>query len=63
MNIATYRDVEIRLTHLADGTVWVEVCLLSGKRTFECRSDATAMSMAKIMVDKDRLGLLDSASD
>lgn len=63
MGIAIYREVEVRLTHLADGIVWVEVCLPSGKRTFECRSEAIAISMAKIMIDKDHLGLLDSTLD
>jgi hypothetical protein len=63
MNIAIYQEVEVRVVHLLDGTVLVEVRLPSGTRSFECRSEAIAISMAKIMIDKDHLRLLDSASD
>jgi hypothetical protein len=63
MNIAIYQGVEIQIVHLTDGTVWVEVLLPTGARTFDCRSEAIAMAKAKILIDKDHLGLLDSDSD
>jgi hypothetical protein len=63
MNIAIYQSVEIQTVHVTDGTVWVEVRLPTGARTFDCRSEAIAIAKAKILIDKDHLGLLDSDLD
>ena len=63
MNITIYREVEVQVAHLADGMVLVEVRLPSGKKTFDCRSEAIAIAMAKIMIDKDRLAFLESEPD
>jgi len=63
MNIAIYHEVEVQIARLADGVVLVEVRLPSGTGTLACRSEAIAISKAKLMIDKDNLGMLDIAPD
>jgi hypothetical protein len=63
MNIAIYRDIEVRLEHLPNDVVRVELCLPGRAITFECRSEAIAIAKAKILIDKRLLGLPDPDTD
>jgi hypothetical protein len=63
MNVAIYREIEVRFEHLPNNAVRGEFTLPDRTVTFECPSEALAIGKAKVLIDKHRLGLLDSATD
>jgi len=62
MNIAIYRDVEVRLERLPNNFIRVEICLPGRAITFECQSEAIAIGKAKVLIDKHR-GLFGPTAD
>lgn len=63
MNIAFYRDVEVRSFQLPDGTGLAQIHLPSGTGMLDGPSEARAISKAKVMIEKDHLGILDPSTD